>query len=186
MSRADKGLDFVWKMIVVAMFILLTYVCMDEASNACATKNVIFKYNNNQFTTNNFTWHGRMVVPLRTIIEQFDICIAWNGAGQEAIIRPDPTTMITFTADNNKVYKNDKLLFTMDTTPVMRDGRMFIPLRYVVEALGKYMQYYEDTCVKVISITDYAPTQDVAITKAKHTPTPTPKVKILAKKGGKK
>jgi hypothetical protein len=74
----------------------------------------------------------------------------------------------------------------MDTTPVMRDGRMFIPIRYVVEALGKYMQYYEDTCVKVISITDYTPTQDVAITKAKHAPTPKPKVKLITKKGGKK
>jgi hypothetical protein len=181
----DKGLDFVWKMIVVAAFILLSYVCMDEASNACATKNVIFKHNNSQFTTNSFTWHGRMVVPLRTIIERFDVCIAWNDAAQEATIRPDYKTTITFTADSNEVYKNGKLLYTMDVAPIMRDGRMFIPIRYAVEALGKYMQYYEDTCVKVVSITDQAPTQDVTITKVKHIPTPTPKVKLIAKKGGK-
>lgn len=163
----NKFMDFFMKAVAVIVFIFLAFACLGAASNACEVKKVIFRHNSEFFDTGHFVWHGRMVVPLRTLSERFNVQIYWNDAAKEATIRPDPNTLYSFRIDDNVMYKNDEPYKTMDTFPVVRDGRLFVPLRFAVEALGKHVRYYEDTCVKLIHITDYLPTQDLALEKKK-------------------
>jgi hypothetical protein len=63
--------------------------------------------------------------------------------------------------DNKTIYKNNKVHITMDTTPVIIDGRAFVPIRAITEALGKSVEFYEDEKVRVIAITDAKIKQDL-------------------------
>jgi len=87
--------------------------------------------------------NSRTMVPVRFITEQLGAEVTWNDAEKTAIVEkngikveiPIDSTELTVTKDGVSET------ITMDTCAVLKENRTFIPLRYIAEALGAYVDY---------------------------------------------
>ncbi len=79
---------------------------------------------------------SRTMIPLRIISERLGHKVEWNNATRTASI--DNKVHITI---GKKVVKTSKGDIVMDTVAILKDSRTYVPLRFVVEALGYEVTY---------------------------------------------
>lgn len=78
--------------------------------------------------------NGRVQVPLRFVSEALGAKVEWNNATKVATASLGEIEVeLTVWKDT---YSQNGLLNKMDTTATLRDGRTFVPLRFIAEALG--------------------------------------------------
>ena len=90
-----------------------------------------------------FDENNRTMIPVRFVSEKLGANVTWDGQKQAAIIEKDKIRIeITIGNDTLKVTE-DRAFRTvkMDTVAVAKSGRTYIPIRFVAEALGAYVDY---------------------------------------------
>jgi hypothetical protein len=87
--------------------------------------------------------NSRTMIPVRFVTEQLGAKVSWNGNTETAIIEKDGICVeIPIGSDSLSVTENGKTVAVkMDTASVLKDGRTYVPIRYVSEALGAYVEY---------------------------------------------
>lgn len=87
--------------------------------------------------------NNRTLIPVRFVTEEMGADVSWDQANMTAIIKKSGITVkITIGKQDIQVIKNGKTTtVTMDTVAVGKDGRTFVPIRFVAEALGAYVDY---------------------------------------------
>lgn len=108
-----------------------------------ADKSVVMTIGDSQYVVNNkvvtgdaapYVANSRTYVPIRALAEAFSADVNWdNDARTVTIVRGDKT--IVMNADNATYTVNGEEA-TMDVTPEIKDGRTYVPVRFVAEALG--------------------------------------------------
>ena len=94
---------------------------------------------------------GRTMVPVRAITEAFGAEVSWDGdANAATIIRGEDKIVLTI--DKNTALLNGKEI-TLDSAPVIKAGRTFVPLRFIGEAFGYNINYVASTKQIVIDDT---------------------------------
>jgi len=78
--------------------------------------------------------NGRTFVPIRFVAESLGAQVSWNGDTREVTIAKAGKT-ITMTIDSDIALVNAARL-TLDTAPIIKDGRTLMPIRFVAENLG--------------------------------------------------
>jgi len=79
---------------------------------------------------------GRTVVPIRFISEAFGAKVDWEGDTKTVRIYLESKNIrITLQVDNKIARLNDKVV-TLDCAPLIKEGRTFVPLRFISEAFG--------------------------------------------------
>ncbi|GEM_PF-494858 len=77
---------------------------------------------------------GRTMVPIRFISEAFGATVGWDGATRTVTIVWGSTTIkLTIGVYTAKI--NDKTV-KLDAPPIIREGRTFVPIRFISEAFG--------------------------------------------------
>lgn len=76
----------------------------------------------------------RTQVPLRAAMEAYGAYVDWDPDGRIAIVQYQGNTVWLPVNQNYLVRNND--ILPMDTEAVIRNGRTYLPIRFVVEALG--------------------------------------------------
>ncbi|NLW08191.1 MAG: DUF1343 domain-containing protein [Clostridia bacterium] len=76
----------------------------------------------------------RIMVPLRAIGEALDAQVDWDGVKRTITVRKNGRKSI-FTVGSTKAFIGG-VWVSMDTSPVIRDGRTIVPARYVAESIG--------------------------------------------------
>lgn len=90
------------------------------------------------------------MVPIRFISEALGAKVKWDSLLRQVSIE-DNDKVIVLTLGSSKVLVDGAAL-TMDCAPeVLPPGRIFIPLRFVSEALGAQVDY--DSTIKKITLT---------------------------------
>ena len=90
-----------------------------------------------------FTENDRTMVPVRIIAENFGCEVTWDEAEEAVgIIKGD--TKITLWLGKNVAKINDKET-TLDVAPMETGGRTFVPVRFISETLGYYVNYVSIT-----------------------------------------
>jgi len=79
---------------------------------------------------------SRTMIPLRIVSESLGHEVTWNQAEQKATI--DGNVHITI---GEKFVETGKGKIEMDTWAILKGGRTYVPLRFVVEALGYEVTY---------------------------------------------
>ncbi len=89
--------------------------------------------------------NSRTMIPVRFATEQLGAQVSWNGNTDTAIIEKDGICVeIPIGSDTLSVTENGKTTAVkMDTAAVLKDGRTYVPIRFVAEALGAYVEYSE-------------------------------------------
>jgi hypothetical protein len=104
--------------------------------------------------------NSRTMVPVRFISEALGAEVGWDANSQTVTVTKGPT-VIKLTIGSRQIITNG-IATTMDTAAIVKDGRTFVPVRYIAEALGLTVSW--DGATKTVFLT----TSGVA-----STPTPT-------------
>jgi len=104
------------------------------------------------FTVNGVSWtmdtepfiiQDRTMVPVRFIAEALGADVSWDADALTAVIVLDGTTLRVPIGE---------LVPGMDVPAMLKDNRTFVPLRFIIEALGCQVEWDEDTgTVEIIS-----------------------------------
>ena len=97
--------------------------------------------------------NSRTLVGVRTISEKFNLDVEWIDEEKKVIIKDDKKT-IELTIGSDIAYI-DKEPYRLDCAPVIKDSSTLVPLRFVTEALNKYVEFVDSS--SQIIITDEKP-----------------------------
>ena len=100
---------------------------------------------------------GRTMVPIRQLLEALDATIEWNGELRE-VTATRGKDVLKFRIGETELYKNDKLLYSFDSVPVIieenGESRTLIPLRAISEAFGYTVEWVAET--RTAKVFDYS------------------------------
>ena len=87
--------------------------------------------------------NNRTLIPVRFVSEAMEAEVAWNNDTRVAtIVKGDTQVDITIGSKTLKVTKPEETSYvTMDTVAVIRNDRTYLPIRFVVEAFGGYVDW---------------------------------------------
>ena len=87
--------------------------------------------------------NSRTMIPVRFVTEALGAKVIWDGPNQTAVIEKDGTTVkIKIGSTDLTIVKSGKTsTVKMDTAAVVKDGRTYVPIRFVAEALGAKVDY---------------------------------------------
>jgi hypothetical protein len=121
---------------------------------------------------------GRLLVPLRGVFERLGANVRWEPAAQRITATTSAKTIELVVGQRDAAVDGKPVV--MDVPPMVIQGRTMVPLRFVSEALGAFVQWQAAT--RTVSITlpvaEPAPpgyrATPAAPTPAQPTPAPTP------------
>lgn len=94
--------------------------------------------------------NGRVQIPVRRIAEELDFTVDWNDGEKKITLSKSDYTVI-FNV-NSKDFTVNGTVISMDTAPVVINGRAFIPLRYLCEAAGYAVEYTDRNMVSEAAV----------------------------------
>jgi len=88
--------------------------------------------------SNAFMDNGRVMIELRTIVEEIGGTIQWNGAGNRAVTTYYDGNEVTLYPNqpNANIAVINGTQTEMDTPAAIIEGRTYVPIRFLSEALG--------------------------------------------------
>lgn len=101
---------------------------------------------------------GRVMIPLRDLARALGVAdknITWDDAGQSVELQLS-NKQIKLTVNSRILVVNEQSC-RMDVAPVLRDGRVFLPARWVAEALGYATGWAEKKGAVLIGLPGYLP-----------------------------
>lgn len=93
---------------------------------------------------------NRTMVPVRFISEFLGASVEWIESSQQVTVRSEEHTIRLYVG--GKMYYIDDEYDVMDTVPVIKNDRTFLPIRYVAEALKCKVTYKEENGTQIIEI----------------------------------
>lgn len=87
--------------------------------------------------------NNRTMVPIRFVAEALDAEVEWDGPSKSAIINKGEVCVVIAIGESTITVTEagETRIVTMDTCAVLNENRTFIPVRFVAEALGVYVDY---------------------------------------------
>ncbi|NGP43774.1 hypothetical protein G4V62_01890 [Bacillaceae bacterium SIJ1] len=99
-----------------------------------------------------FIEDGRTFVPFRAVAEALDVHVNWNPSSQQVTTQSDEG-VVRMTVGNTEAEVNKQSVH-LDAPPMIREGRTFVPIRFIAESLGTNVQWQSDT--QTVNITTEA------------------------------
>lgn len=92
--------------------------------------------------------NGRTQTPARFIGEALGATVTWDGSKQKAVFELCGNTLVLYIGKKDYDLNGQKK--QMDTAAMIRDGRTFVPARYVAEAFGATVKW--DSAIRTVYI----------------------------------
>ena len=140
-----KKRNILW--IALAMLLSLGAVLSVSAESSQDVIHVTINGNEVAFSDNlgrpyvDSAW--RTQVPLRAAMEAYGAYVDWDPDSRTAIVQYQGITVKLPVNQNFLVINNE--IRTMDTEPVINNGRTYLPIRFVTEALGGSVTWDQST-----------------------------------------
>lgn len=96
---------------------------------------------------------GRVLVPVRPVVEKIGCAVEWDGITQTVYVMESgvATSQNAVKSEHINVFVNNSLVLFPDQNPINTNGRILIPIRYVVERLGYHVDWDADN--RIVDIT---------------------------------
>lgn len=129
---------------LLVLFLLLLLPC-----SALAQGPITIEINGNLITTDKpaLLVNGRTMVPIRAISENLGADVTWEKDQQTVFINTNNYDYKNYKATNKKnigIALNGRTIKT-DQAPIITEGRVLVPLRFVSEALGADVDWIDET-----------------------------------------
>ncbi|GMQ57724.1 hypothetical protein AN1V17_21190 [Vallitalea sediminicola] len=96
--------------------------------------------------------NSRTQVPFRITLEQAGAIVSWDDENRTAIAKKDDIT-VKVPIDKNYIIKNGRITYN-DTVSLVKNGRTYLPIRVVMEALGYQVGWDNATSSVLITPTE--------------------------------
>jgi hypothetical protein len=126
--------------VVLAAFLALAAIPAEPAE---ASSGIAAFGSQDYIISNNMT-----LVPIRAVSEKLGAQVVWDGANQEVIVIKQDITL-KLKVNNKSAYKTGKLIMLALPARLV-NGRVFVPLRFVGQALGCEVKWYDSSRTVVI------------------------------------
>ena len=93
---------------------------------------------------------GRLLVPLRGVFERLGATVEWEPATQRITARSADRTIELVVGQRDAAVNGRPVV--LDVPPMLVGGRTMVPLRFVSEALGAYVQWQAETRTVLITV----------------------------------
>lgn len=107
--------------------------------------------------------NNRTMIPVRFVTETMGADVSWDDNNKTAIIVKDgiEVRLTNGNADMTVIENGETRIVTMDTASVIKNSRTYVPIRYVAEALGAYVDYSNLYNVVEIVTSDELTAEDI-------------------------
>ena len=106
------------------------------------------------FDVNPQSVNGRVMVPMRTIFEEFGLKVDWNQAANTAVATNE-TMNIVFKLGSKTATVNG-VEYPLDTPASIIRGKVMIPLRFLSENMGYNLVWNSDSNIILLSMSNIA------------------------------
>ena len=140
---------------VLAMTLAL-FPLTPSAAGVQSTGTIIMTINSKTMTVNGMTQDvdpglntapiiidGRTMVPIRVIVEAIGGTVGWDAKAQIVTLHANGVTVLMTIGISAYTVNGDP--YSMDTAPIIKNGRTLIPVRFAVESLGCDVDWNPDT-----------------------------------------
>ncbi|MDR7423346.1 MAG: stalk domain-containing protein [Armatimonadota bacterium] len=93
---------------------------------------------------------GRLLVPLRGVFERLGATVEWDPGTQRITARSADRTIELVVGQRDAAVNGRPVV--LDVPPMLVGGRTMVPLRFVSEALGAYVQWQAETRTVLITV----------------------------------
>lgn len=100
-------------------------------------KRYIFDGKEKNFDVVPFIVKGRTMIPVRFISEDFGCKVSWNN-GEVTIKKGE--RLIKLWVGKKEIEINGSI-FSIDSSPILKDDRVFVPIRFILEALNLFVYW---------------------------------------------
>lgn len=97
---------------------------------------------------------GRLQVPFRQTLEQFGANVDWEESSNTAIAQINGSKL-KIPVGSNVLYKDGRKI-SSDSSAVLLDGRVYLPLRVVLEAFGAQVEWEAQSKTTSVTVTPSA------------------------------
>ncbi len=106
------------------------------------------------FDAQPFIKEGRTLVPMRAIFEAIGAEVKWDAQTRTAIAEKDGTVVkVKIDSIQGIIEKNGKTdIKSLDVSAMIKDGRTFVPLRFIGEAFDNKVHYEQISGIKMINV----------------------------------
>ncbi|ADC49243.1 peptidase M14 carboxypeptidase A [Alkalihalophilus pseudofirmus OF4] len=99
--------------------------------------------NNLGQTSGAFSVQGRTLVPVRSIFEELGATLRWDSRARKVYVTKDDISI------EIPIHKHEAIVngqnVSLDAPAMLLDGRTFVPLRFISEAIGANVQWNQQT-----------------------------------------
>jgi hypothetical protein len=96
--------------------------------------------------------NGTTLVPIRAIVESMDAQVKWDGEQQKVTLNKNGNEVVLY-LNKNTAYVNGKEV-QLEVAPTLKDGRTFLPLRFISENLNAAVTWQPEGQVIIIEDKD--------------------------------
>lgn len=133
--------------LIFVLVAVLSFITIFSMETFAAAPSISIVVNNNKL---NFPdakpfvdKNGRTQTPAKYIGEALGATVVWNGKEQKAVFTFSDTQLVLYIG--KKDYTLNGQTKQMDTTAVLKDGRTFVPAKYIAEAFGATIKWDGET-----------------------------------------
>ncbi len=135
---------------IVLTFLLFSII----TSNIAFANNYSILYNNEkiEFDSEPYAKDERIMVPLRGIFEKAGAYVSWDNESKTAFISisDTDTKIIAVKPDSSLAYVGENEVL-MEVKAEVKNQRIMVPLRFIMDHLGKNVEWDKDTSTVKIS-----------------------------------
>ncbi|NSL50651.1 cell wall hydrolase [Calidifontibacillus erzurumensis] len=132
------------KRIISLFFFMGLIILFPNQSNADQTFQL---YVNDQLVSLQeplFVENERVFVPVRFVGEQLGAAVEWKREKQTVLIRSPIEDQVQFYVQSRRITLNGSE-YIMDVEPIIRNGRMYLPIRHVAEMLHLQVKWLKNS-----------------------------------------
>ena len=135
------------KILSFALCVLMLFACVNVSAQSISVE---LDANKLEFDAPPVNIDGRVLVPVRAILEAMGATVSWNGDTKTVISKLNNTTVVMTIESNVMTVNGEKK--TIDVPAKIIDDRTFVPARAVTEAFGAEVLWdSHNTTVKIFS-----------------------------------
>ena len=139
---------------IISLIIAVVVMTMSTAVFADNSPSVYLNGEKMSFTDNVNPYidpeSGRTLVPMRDIYQAIGAVVQWDADTRTAIaVKGD--TYVTVQIGSTKAFVNSEE-HTLDVAGVITNDRTFLPLRFVVEAMGAQVEWDNENYAVMINV----------------------------------
>ena len=131
---------FVSLLLAFLMLVTCTAVFAEDEMYVYTPKHITVTYNGDTIIfpdAHPIMQNNRTLVPIRSIMERANLTVDYNGETKTVTATRDDLA-ITMTIDNpaaTVTQGGESRTITMDVAPTIKDGRTYVPVRFIIECL---------------------------------------------------